>query len=39
MYFDLLSLVDASVSNLNVVNIAKDSITIEAIIKYDLMNI
>ena len=31
----MLSLVEASVSNLNVVNITKDSITIEAIIKYD----
>lgn len=31
----MLSLVEASVSNLNVVNITKDSITIEAIIKYE----
>ena len=31
----MICLVEASVSNLNVVNITKDSITIEAIIKYE----
>lgn len=35
MNFGLLRLVGANVNNLNVVNITKDSITIEAIIKYD----
>lgn len=35
MYFDLLSLVDASVSNLKVVAIANNAITIEANVAYD----
>lgn len=35
MYFDLLSLVDASVSALNVAKITKDYVTIEANVAYD----
>lgn len=35
MYFDLLSLVDASVSALNVAKITKDYVAIEANVAYD----
>lgn len=36
MYFDLLSLVDASVSALNVAKITKDYVAIEANVVYEL---
>ena len=39
MYFDLLSLVDASVSALNVAKITKDYVAMEANVAYDLMSI
>lgn len=39
MYFDLLALVDASVSALNVAKITKDYVAIEAMLHMTLMSI